>query len=186
MPHHELNDRFKAHIARAQGVRRVAVGSLLTVSLLVGSGLAFEMVYADHGFFNTLSASSTLTVGQELCVKDDAGVPVCVTGAQLRSLLNGSVLGASAAAAAGPTADDGQLLAAPGGSSAAVQDADTATSTTPSETVPITSASSTEALAEPVPEPTIDPHTVEQVPTPEPAAANDNGIVEPLPATGIE
>jgi hypothetical protein len=33
----------------------------------------------------------------ELCAKDDAGVPVCVTGIQLRSLLSGSVLGASAA-----------------------------------------------------------------------------------------
>ena len=33
----------------------------------------------------------------ELCAKDETGVPVCVTGIQLRSLLSGSVLGASAA-----------------------------------------------------------------------------------------
>lgn len=36
-----------------------------------------------------------LTLSHQLCIEDDAGEPVCVTGSQLRSLLNGSVVGAS-------------------------------------------------------------------------------------------
>ena len=47
-PRRELNDRFKAHIAKAQRVRRVVTTSLLVTCLLVGSGLAFEMIVPPH------------------------------------------------------------------------------------------------------------------------------------------
>ena len=53
--------------------------------------LSDESPAADHGSFNTLTASSTIAeahaLTNELCVNDDAGVPVCVTGTQLRSLV---------------------------------------------------------------------------------------------------
>ena len=48
MPRRELNDRFKAHIAKAQRVRRVVTTSLLVTCLLVGSGLAFEIIVPPH------------------------------------------------------------------------------------------------------------------------------------------
>jgi len=60
---------------------------------LFAKNLYAENVTAKRGTFD------------ELCGKDDTGVPVCVTGTQLRSLLSGSVLGASAANDNDPPAD---------------------------------------------------------------------------------
>ncbi len=56
-------------------------------------------IAADHGSFNTLSASSTVSDSatfKELCAQKSDGTSVCVTGDQLSALLSGSVLGASA------------------------------------------------------------------------------------------
>ena len=54
-----------------------------------------ENLFAKNLYAENITA--TRGTFDELCVKDDVGVPVCVTGIQLRSLLSGSVLGASAA-----------------------------------------------------------------------------------------
>jgi len=47
-----------------------------------------ENIYATHGFFGDLTASSTLTAGQELFI----GL-TCVTESELKALLTGPVLG---------------------------------------------------------------------------------------------
>jgi hypothetical protein len=54
MPHRELNDRFKAHIAKARRIR-VAATSLLCVCLLVGAGVAVAKIAPQ----NTALASLT-------------------------------------------------------------------------------------------------------------------------------
>jgi hypothetical protein len=46
-PRHELNDRFKGHIAKARRTRQLVATSLLVTCLLVGSGLALEMAPPD-------------------------------------------------------------------------------------------------------------------------------------------
>lgn len=43
-PHYELNERFQGYIRRAQLIRRLVVASLAVVCLLMGSGVAFEMI----------------------------------------------------------------------------------------------------------------------------------------------
>ena len=53
-----------------------------------------ENLFAKNLYAENITAHRV--TADELCAKDDAGVPVCVTGMQLRSLLSGSVLGASA------------------------------------------------------------------------------------------
>jgi hypothetical protein len=73
--------------------------------------------------------------GDELWARDDAGEPVRVTGSQLRSLLNGSVLGAHAESESEQAADvpKEDHPKGAGGSPAPLGEdhADTATSTTP-------------------------------------------------------
>src|SRR6185312_9071731 len=53
---------------------------------LFTKNLHAENVYADHGYFSTLTASSTLT--SELGVDD-----ICITRDQFKALVEGSVLG---------------------------------------------------------------------------------------------
>ena len=145
-------------------------------------------ITADHGYFGTVSASSTVaehTLTNELCVNDDAGVPVCVTGTQLRSLLSGSVLGASTqhqeeAAADAATAPSGESTGAP----AATPAPNGVNSTDPASATPAVDGSpgaseATSTSPETAP-------TAEEVPTPGPATANDNSPISPLSATGTD
>ena len=62
-----------------------------------------ENLFAKNLYAENITAHRI--TADELCAKDDAGVPVCVTGMQLRSLLSGTVLGASAANDNDPPAD---------------------------------------------------------------------------------
>ena len=127
-------------------------------------------------------------LGDEVCVNDDAGEPVCVTGTQLRSLLNGagSVLGShteDGEAADAPSA--GWAQGAPDGpSSSSGLDADTASSTPPAadeEADPIEADPA--AQEEPSPEMI---EAAEPPPAPELEAANDNSSIVPLAPTGTE
>ena len=69
-----------------------AVGPAVTILIqdLFAKNIYATNITADHGYFGDLTASSTLTAGQELCV----GL-TCITESQLKALLSGSVLGAS-------------------------------------------------------------------------------------------
>ena len=106
---------------------------------------------------------------QELCVDD-----ICVTRDQFAE-----VFGSPQSAAAAGTPNVALPQEAPGGSSAStgLVDADTATTTTPSETVPITSATTTAANDN-------EPAVVEDAQTAvEPVQASDTLLVdEPAPA----
>ena len=118
-------------------------------------------IIATNGQFENLAVS------HQLCVNDDAGVPVCVTGTQLRSLLNGSVLGAHTESAAGaPGGNSGLSLGAPAAVPAreATPNADTGTTTTSSVADPVNDNAPAASTT--------------------PPAANDNP--PPLSATGTE
>lgn len=169
---------------------------------LFAKNLHAENVYADRGFFRELTASSTITAGQELCV----GL-TCVTEGELqellnlRSLLNGSVLGATAQEdeeAAGAPPGDGQQVEAPASSPAQdesgspeIDAAVPTTTTTTDDNQPaadgpvdeLTADDITPLVEEPTGEPGSDP-------APEPPveleASNDNQPSTELPATGTD
>jgi hypothetical protein len=135
-----------------------------------------ENVYADHGSFNTLSASSTVSDSAafgKLCVDD-----ICVTRDQFKAMVEGSVLGASQSAAADvPIAEP----VAPAAPPAPLGNNADATITTISSTLdPITSASSTPDIAPPAnnnPQPRgaeQSSHDDNEAATSAPEAANDN------------
>ena len=136
-------------------------------------------------------------------MKDDAGVPVCVTGTQLKSLLTGSVLSASSQSAAGTSPTVGTDTEAPDGSSASeVVAADNATTTTPAEVPSTPEAANDNPQSQGAEQSSHDDNqSVAQVaaegsapeleadepePKPELEAANDNSPVKDLPATGTE
>ena len=92
-------------------------------------------LHAENGHFENLTVTGHTILGDEVCVNDDAGEPVCLTGSQLRSLLNALVLGASSPApeeeAAGATQSLGGVGDAGGSSTSEISDADDISSTTP-------------------------------------------------------
>jgi endosialidase-like protein len=137
-------------------------------------------ITADRGTFNHLGS-------KELCVEKSDGTPVCVTGDQLSSLLSGSVLGAStqhqneAAADAPAIGGSGAPASQP---APALTSTDAATSTTSSNSDPITSAtSSTPKISPPADDNA--PATTTDASSPSPAA-NDNPPPPVLQAPGTD
>jgi hypothetical protein len=116
---------------------------------LFAKNLHAENVYADHGYFGDLTASSKLTAGQELCV----GL-TCITESQLKALLSGS--GATSQTAAAASASGSGETNAPSGSSMPIgeknMDAASSTPRLPDQQAttspPTSSASSTLAVIE--------------------------------------
>jgi endosialidase-like protein len=142
------------------------------------------------------ATGNNLTLSHELCINDDAGVPVCVTGTQLKSLLTGSVLGTHTqveptAAGAPRSGDD---VRAPSGLAAPVVEPDTdtaATTTSPeAEAVPPGTTAGTEPVApDNQPSASTAPEAANDNPQPqgaEQSSHDDNSPITPLPATGTD
>ena len=75
MPHRELNDRFKAHIARAQRVRRIVAGSIAVVCLLIGTGLAFEIVSPPNSIARATLTSTIASVREKIADALNTNIP---------------------------------------------------------------------------------------------------------------
>ena len=81
-----ISGQFKANLIAWLGSAENGITDLFAKNLHA------ENIYADHGFFSTLTASSTIT-GKELCAEKSDGTPICITGDELSSLLSGSNAG---------------------------------------------------------------------------------------------
>jgi Chaperone of endosialidase len=168
-----------------------AIQQIATITGTFKSNLIAWLASAENGitdlFAKNLHAENVdahRVVGDELCARDDSGTPVCVTGDQLKSLLTGSVLGASTqhqeeAAASATTAEIGGTTGTPAAVPAPLgRNADTSTSTP--------SAEPQQATSSPVsdPPPTAASSTRDVVAPPVQPAANDNP--PPLQSTGTD
>jgi hypothetical protein len=82
-PRRELNDRFKAHIARARLIRHVALTSLFSVCML-GTGLAFEIVAPPHSIERAALKNSFAATRASL---PDPIAPLATAAANVRDAL---------------------------------------------------------------------------------------------------
>lgn len=143
---------------------------------LFAKNLHAENIYADHGYFSTLTASSTIT-GKTISTDELCVGTVCITQDQFMSVFGGSAHSQGGSAAAGAaTVEPEKAIGAPAAlpASSPPANADMETSTTPPTDVQPGAGDAVENAVI-LPEPAND-----KAASSTPAAANDNSPVPEL------